>query len=239
MTIQTVSIKGYRFYKIDGRLLPSVTSIISQIESESLRKWKQQLSEEQIRAVQEYTSHRGNLIHAHALKTYHTATIQQEDYPHDSYAYMQEHPQMKDEIKIAGQLFRQFKRRVELIPVALEKVVWNEEYGYAGRVDFVGGLVDKKNGSKTPILMDIKTSKEIYTNSVSMQLSAYNEAINNRAKKLFVLLLHSGRTQISNVTIGADKPYWSFKEVPQNFKKFKGLLEAFDVLKSYILSGAT
>lgn len=234
--VESIKIGRWRFYKIGGRLLPSVTSILSQIEPESLRKWKQKYSEAQVHQVLEYSSHRGNLVHWHALKQYHTTTIQQNEYPSESLAYMKEHPQMKVELRITGQLFQQFRRQYQLIPVALEKVVWSEKYGYAGRCDFVGGLMDNKNDSKTPILMDIKTSKEIYTNSVSMQLSAYNEAINNRAKKLFVLLLHSGRTQISNVTIGADKSYWSFKEVPQNFDGFKGLLKAFQVLKPLILN---
>ena len=87
--------------------------------------------------------------------------------------------------------------------------------------------------------MDIKTSKKIWIDSASLQLSAYNYCIKNRAKKLFILLLHPGPSEVAGIKIGNSKPYLKFQEVSQNFKSFKGLLEAFQVLKPYILSGVT
>lgn len=73
---------------------------------------------------------------------------------------------------------------------------------------------------KSPILMDIKTSKKIYSESASLQLSAYNKALNNWATELYVLLLHPSKTRINGIEVGADKPFWEFKQVKNSFPVF-------------------
>ncbi len=234
LRVITHQIQGFRFYEIDGRLLPSVTSIISQKDNPALKKWKSKLTEEQVQAVQEYTSHRGTLVHFGCLKTYETETISQGGLEQESVNYLDQFPQMRNEIRVAGKLFSQFKQKFKLIPVALEKVVYNTKLGFAGRVDFQGYL---DNGSKTKVLVDIKTSKQVWLNSAQMQLSAYNKALDNWADKLFVLLIHSGRTQISNVTIGANKPHWKFKEIKEDFNNFNLLLYPFKAMQDHILKG--
>lgn len=237
MAIETKNINGFRFYDIEDQWYPSVTSVLSIIPNHYLEKWKKSLTEAQVQSVQEYTSHRGILTHFGCLKTYETETISQGELEQESVEFLHRHPQMKDEILIAARLFREFKQHYHLEPVRLEQCVWNEKYKFAGRLDFVGFLIDKDNGSKTKILMDIKTSKMVYEDSVSRQLSAYNYALNNWADKLYVLLLNCGKTTIAGVEIGADKPYWLFQEVPTDFHGFLARLDWFKISEERILAG--
>ena len=73
--------------------------------------------------------------------------------------------------------------------------------------------------------------------SVSRQLSAYNKTLNNWAEKLYVLLLHPGKTTINGVEVGADKSYWLFQEIQPNFEGFLNRLDYFKVVESRILNG--
>ena len=68
--------------------------------------------------------------------------------------------------------------------------------------------------------MDIKTSKQIYEESVSLQLGAYNYALGGFASELWVLLLHPGLSKVNGITIGAKKPFYEFKQVLNDFPTF-------------------
>lgn len=177
------------------------------------------------------------MIHYGALQTYETETITQEPFDKQSLVYYHQYPKMNNEILIAARLFREFKKKYQLIPVALEKCVYDLDYGYAGRIDFQGYLVDKDTGVRAKVLVDIKTSKKVYVDSVSKQLSAYNKALNNWAEKNFVLLLHSGKTTLKGVEIGADKPHWIFQEIQPNFSGFLDRLVSFKGIEEEILTG--
>ncbi|MFX0205304.1 MAG: hypothetical protein ACFFDT_04915 [Candidatus Hodarchaeota archaeon] len=233
--IKTTDIMGYRFYVIDGQYFPSVTSILSIRRNEVLEQWKHRLTLTQVRLIQEWISLRGTFIHYGALRTYETDTIIQKEEPYESYNYMKVHPQMREEVRIAGQLFREFKQKYTLTPVALEKTVWSIKYGFAGTIDCLAYLYNKNNGSKTPIIADIKTSKEIYTDSLALQLAGYNLAIQMKARKCFVLLLHPGQTTLDGVTIGRDAPYWAFQEITPNYQGFLELVRIFQLLKVFLL----
>jgi hypothetical protein len=233
--VETVNINNFRFYRIGEQWLPSVTSVISIIPSPAIEKWKELYTTAQVEEILEYTSHRGVLIHFSSLKQYETSKITQGEIENESVEYFQQHPQMKDELLVAAKLFHDFRRKYQLIPVALEKCVYNLKYGYAGRVDGQFFLINQ-NGSKTSILVDIKTSKTIYADSVSKQLSAYNKCLGGWAEKLFILLLHPGKTQINGIEIGADKPCWLFQEVTTDFHGFLDRLKLFKSLKLHLLA---
>ncbi len=239
MTIETIHINDFRFYLINGEYYPSVTSILKLKPNPILEKWKSSLTEEQVQTISEYTAERGEMIHYGTLRTYETKTIIQEPLDKDSLVYIRQYPQMKDEIRRVGRLLREFKQHFKLIPLSLEKVVCNHELGFAGRIDFVGYLMNGNSQQKIPILMDIKTSKVIYRNSLELQLAGYNLAIQKKAKKLFCLLLHPGETTIDDITIGAAKPHWSFREIRPNYQGFLALLRAFKLLEPRILAFGT
>lgn len=84
--------------------------------------------------------------------------------------------------------------------------------------------------------MDIKTSKQIYYESLALQLAGYNLAINKKAEKLYCLLLHCGKTTIDGITIGAIKPHWKFQEIIPNYEGFICFLKAFKRLEPRILA---
>lgn len=237
MMIQTKNINGFRFYNIQGKFYPSVTSVLSIIPNQALERWKASLTSAQVQAVQDYTSERGEMIHYGALQTYETDMITQEPFDKKSLNYYHQYPKMKDEILIASQLFRDFTKKHQLIPESLEKCVYSLDYGYAGRVDFVGYLNEPITGEKIRIVMDIKTSKKVYEDSVSKQLSAYNKAINNWGDKLYVLLLHPGKTTLKGVEIGADKAHWKFQEIEPNFHGFLDNLVSFKGVEEEIIAG--
>lgn len=218
--IKTIQLDGCRFYKIRDQYYPSVTSILSIKENYYLERWIRSLPPDKVKEIQNYTSIRGECIHYLVLKEYETDTISQGDSPNEAIDIANENEQMLGEIWKAVDLLKEFQTKYILEPVALEKAVWNHEYKYAGRVDGLFYLVDEKNNSKTPILVDLKTSKMIYQESTSMQLSAYNFALNNWATELYVLLLHPGKTKINRISVGADKPYWQFTQVENSFPVF-------------------
>lgn len=236
MPIETVSVNGYRFYLINGKYYPSVTSILKLKPNPALEKWKMKLAEEQVIAISEYTAERGEIIHYSALRTYETETITQ-DSLNCEYNYFKQYPQMREEILRTGQLFKQFKQQFHLIPVALEKAIWHDTLHYAGRIDFAGYLVQQKNSYHIPILMDIKTSKQMYKDSLALQLAGYNLCIQKKATRLYCLLLHPGSSRVADVAIGHTHPYWSFEEIQPNYEGFLSLLRAFKQLQPKILSG--
>ena len=90
-----VFVRPFRFYQINGSLYPSVTSIISIRPNQALERWKQSLTTTQVQAVQEYTSHRGILIHWGCLKQYETSEIIQDELEQESINFFKKHPQMK------------------------------------------------------------------------------------------------------------------------------------------------
>ena len=143
---------------------------------------------------------------------------------------------MKDEILIASRLFKEFIQRYRLEAVKLEQAVWNHQYEFAGRVDFMGHLI-RPNGERIPILMDIKTSKSLYNSSLELQLAAYNLCIKKRARRLYCLLLHPGRTVISGVTVGLKTPHWKFVKIEPNYEGFLDRLKLFNEVKDQILAG--
>jgi len=116
--IETISIQGFRFYLINGKHYPSVTSILKFRTNPALEKWKAKLLEEQVKTISEYTAERGEIIHYKVLRTYETKTIIQEPLDKDSLVYIRHYPQMKDEILRVGRLLREFN---EILSYTLHK----------------------------------------------------------------------------------------------------------------------
>lgn len=106
--IQTRTINGYRFYRINGEYYPSVTSVLSIIPHPALEKRKQSLTPAQVEEILKYTSSRGSLVHYGALRQYETSEIIQDELEQESINFLKQHPQMKQEIDIVGRLFREF-----------------------------------------------------------------------------------------------------------------------------------
>ncbi len=103
--------------------------------------------------------------------------------------------------------------------VAVEYVVWNEKYHYAGTVDLLVKIARKVKlkggGSKTIVetwLIDLKTSPEIWP-SFELQVSAYKHADSSlpRNVKLGILQLGYKRNKFKK---------WKFTEIKDQFPLF-------------------
>lgn len=229
--VETRYSSGYREYKIksSGLFVPSVTSIINVEPKQALTRWKKTLTPEQLEAVLSHAKLRGNLIHYNCLQQYTSAFITQEP---PSYNELQRgigSKILQQEIQIGLSLFKEFQSVFTLEPMAIERVVYNTEIEYAGRVDFQGYLISGQK--RIPILMDIKTGKEIYKDSTSLQLTAYNKALNDFAEQLYVLTLHPGPCTIGGVTFGGKYAYWQFVRLKPDWQGFLEAVERFQQIK--------
>lgn len=222
---------GYREYLIKDGYVPSVTSIISVLPKPYIQQWKKKYSPEQVEAVMKYSSIRGNMIHYNALQQYCDAFITQEPPDLKDVQEAIQSKAMFKEIYMAMILFKEFQSVFTLKPVAVERVVHNHKVGYAGRVDFQGYLVSGKK--KTPVLVDIKTGAEVYKDDASLQLTAYNKALDNFAERLYILLLHPGPTTIGGVLFGGKYAYWSFVRVYPDWEEFIKTMDKFQKIKGY------
>ncbi len=91
---------------------------------------------------------------------------------------------MRNEMEEDYKMFKMFKYNTNLKPESLEQRVWNDEYGYAGTIDFVGKYTTWKpycvrghnrDFKDDLVLIDWKTSSAIYRD-YWLQLAAYTYA---------------------------------------------------------------
>ena len=78
---------------------------------------------------------------------------------------------------------------------AIEKYVRHPE-GFAGRVD-MAGILTSKRGKEIPVLVDIKTSNNIYKTH-GIQMTAYNRALNFEYDELYVLWFPIRKNDLNN-----------------------------------------
>lgn len=185
-------INGYREYNIDGNWLPSVTSIInSDPKTKSfIDKWKEKVGEKEAKRISTQSMELGSLIHYNFCQKFCKNSHLSQELPEimvkpDYYKKLKKY---KDYLIISNVLIDRFLDLMgdSLEVINIERKVSNLKYGFAGRLDIQGYLIEGEN--RIPIILDIKTGKRVYE-STSYQLSAYNYALNGFAKRLFVLHL--------------------------------------------------
>jgi hypothetical protein len=105
--------------------------------------------------------------------------------------------------------FNDFRMHHDLLPMLLEKTIYNSEYGYAGTMDFYG-LVDGKLS-----IIDWKTSKGFFEPCTwHAQLAAYKKALGKDVEKLYVLRMH-------------EENWWELREMDDDWKTFEKALIMF------------
>jgi hypothetical protein len=85
-----------------------------------------------------------------------------------------------------------FNEYFPLKPLVQEQVVYSHEYGYAGRLDFVGTMTQQ--GVDTLVLVDFKTSNFLKW-EYGLQLAAYKECLlkmGHNIDETYILHLRSG-----------------------------------------------
>ena len=164
---------GYRFYKIDGKNYPSVTSVLSIRKSDGLKKWRESIGEDVANWELRRAAKRG--------KSFHTLV---EQYLKD------ETPSIRDVLPLG--LFRLMKPYINQIDNIrlVEKIMYSPKLTIAGQVDCVA----EYNGKLSVI--DFKTANkeriEDWVENYFLQCTAYacmyEETFNEDIDQIVVLI---------------------------------------------------
>jgi hypothetical protein len=167
---------AYRYYTIDGKKFPSVTSILNVINKPQLVPWAVRTTRDYIKqelfAFKRADSFKDldleNLL-ANSAKEHdklRTAAADHGIAVHSSiasYIGNKSSVAQSDPVVIA---FSKWQQAAQFEPIASERLVLSREHGYAGTVDLIGTL----NGRLA--VLDIKTGRGIYP-EYKLQLAAY------------------------------------------------------------------
>jgi hypothetical protein len=165
-----------RYYTIDGRKFPSVTSILNVLNKPQLVNWAVRITRDFIK--QELFAFR----HEDSLKDFDLDDLMEKSAKeHDrvrnaaadrgiavhssiaSYVGAKSNIAHNDPAVIA---FREWQESSQFVPIASERLVFSREHGYAGTSDLIGMV----NGKLA--VFDIKTGRGIYP-EYKLQLAAY------------------------------------------------------------------
>jgi hypothetical protein len=191
--------KTGRFYTLpDGRVVPSVTTIISASAKPALINWAAKeerllcldvaadMYEDVLKGVapmsrSTYISSMDSRIgkqraykrtmdkaaeigsQAHAMIEYLLRKQMGQDYGVE--------PKLADKAMWAVMAWEDWAKSVKLEPIAVEQMIWSDNYGYAGTMD----LLAKVNGKLA--VLDWKTGKAIYPAEHFLQNAAYRKAV--------------------------------------------------------------
>ena len=144
-------------YSLDGRPLVGVTSVIHEVlRAPALENWFKMVGQN-ADAIRDEAAAFGKSVHA-GLAAYASG---------HSFAPM-ELPWNWQQTVVAGQ--RWIAENIEEI-YAVEEPIASAKYGFAGKPDLYG----RRIGHKTPVLVDFKTTRDLYW-SHRFQLAAYRQA---------------------------------------------------------------
>lgn len=131
---------GRRYAAPDGKTYPSVTTVLSILSEESIRKWRERVGEEEANKISHRASTRGTAVHAII-----------EDYINNVENYQQKYlPNILDNfLTVKGIL----DTRIGDV-YAQEAALYSDYLGLAGRVDCVGVFDGKLS------IIDFKTAKK-------------------------------------------------------------------------------
>jgi hypothetical protein len=164
-----------RYYTIDGKTYPSVTSILDVLNKPQLANWAARLTRNYIKrelcALSRVNSFEDlnldNLLAKSATEhdRVRNAAADHGIAVHNSIAYVGNKSDVphNDPVSIA---FREWQDAAKFEPIASERLVFSREHGYAGTADLIG----TSNGRLA--LLDIKTGRGVYP-EYKLQLAAY------------------------------------------------------------------
>lgn len=153
--LETKDVNGSRWYILpNGKLVPSVTTVLSHFNEESLQKWKDRVGEEESNRVRYRAARRGTSIHS-LIESYLNNEPVKELRP--------------DLLQMFGDM-RPALNRIDNIFLQ-ESVLYSDRV--AGRTDVIG------NFDGVPSIIDFKTSKKLkqekYITNYQEQTSIYGE----------------------------------------------------------------
>ena len=195
---------GFRFYQIDGKNYPSITSILSIQKKEGLEKWRKNVGEEAAKWEMARAARRG--------KATHTLVEQ----------FLKGQPQTINDVLPNG-MFRLLKPYLEQIDNihCLEKIMFSHKLTLAGQVDCIA----EYNGKLSVI--DFKTANkeriDSWNESYYLQCTAYAIMYEELFGKPIeqIVILQAGEDGSCNAFVKQKKEYLSqLEKAIKDFYKY-------------------
>ena len=195
---------GFRFYQIDGKNYPSITSILSIQKKEGLEKWRKNVGEEAAKWEMARAARRG--------KATHTLVEQ----------FLKGQPQTINDVLPNG-MFRLLKPYLEQIDNihCLEKIMFSHKLTLAGQVDCIA----EYNGKLSVI--DFKTANkeriDSWNESYYLQCTAYAIMYEELFGKQIdqIVILQAGEDGSCNAFVKQKKEYLSqLEKAIKDFYKY-------------------
>lgn len=183
--IPTQTVNGSRRYCVNGKLLPSVTTVTSYQKRHSINEWRERVGVDVANKISQFASTNGTKFHK-LVEDY----INNVDVEYDTEKY-----------EIALKLFNQFQHLLNDVDNIhyLESALYSEQLGIAGRVDCIAeyngklSIIDFKSSSKPKYESQIQNYFVQETGYAMM----YEEMTGNKVEQIVTLIsCHSGETQV-------------------------------------------
>lgn len=186
--IPTETVNGSRKYVVNGKLLPSITSVTSYQTRHSINEWRQRVGEDVANKISQFASTNGTKFHS-IVEQYVDNSINLVEY------------EGNEQYEVALKLFNQFQHLVDMINNVhyQECAMYSEQLGIAGRVDCIAefdgqlSIIDFKSSSKPKYESQILGYFVQETGYAKM----YEEMTGRKVTQIVTLIsCHSGETQV-------------------------------------------
>ncbi|MBA7562031.1 hypothetical protein ES708_03680 [subsurface metagenome] len=194
-----------RFYGIDGKKYPRVTTILNIIHRPELERWRGDLGNVEANRVMYEAAEIGTSLH-------NICRLFNRDQSFEIPTASQ-----------IGQMFDTYRRWFEMVidtVIETEQLVVSKKFGYAGTFDLLAVL----KGDATPSVIDLKTSKDFWP-TMALQLAAYREALLEEGKKVNRRLV----VRIDKLETGK----LEVKEYTQHARDFNAFLAALSLFRYF------
>lgn len=155
--MDVIEVSGKRYYVVDDKRYPSVTTVLSIIRSPALERWRGELGNVEADRRRDEAAAIGTKLHQ-LCALFNGNTKRMFDISDDQLRAM------------FDAYCAWFYTAVERV-VATEIPVFNRVYGYAGTIDLIAVL----KGDHSPSVIDLKTTNGFWPDQ-PLQLAAYREA---------------------------------------------------------------
>ena len=217
-----------RFYKVEEKYYPSVTTILNVIDKPGLARWRGDVTNKEADRIMIEAQDKGSRIH-YAWEVYcNGGSIgyykwQSEEKPECDFAFTNQH-EMVDLIKLI-----EFRKLLKPDILSSEATVYSDKHEYAGTIDNVFSIekdVDLVNGrakdtiEKGLYIVDLKTGKTV-SDEAYMQLAAYAKAYEETGLGTVkgAMILHTGSTTKTGIP-GFSLKLRSKEKLEQDFNDF-------------------
>lgn len=215
--------------------LPSSTNILNAYPNDELNHWREASSPEEIKKAQEEGKRQGTKMHKCIElqlmgERVLTSGISDEQIKKLGLVdkkliqYLKEDLTTREEQALIG--FENFWETFKPITVGSEIMVFSIKHEFAGTLDWVGYLWDKKKKKYDLWIVDWKISKSL-SRSYDLQLSSYWKAFQETYQKKI------GGARLGILQLGKNKCLYSFKEVKDKKQAWDIFLTTKKIWKDY------